>query len=100
MEGFSAESVRSIDEARTRIRAGQPALILLDLMLPGESGWSFLTKRRVDRWLASIPVLVLSAAPRDRLLEARALGADGFLSKPFDLEMLSALVRSFVSPAP
>jgi DNA-binding response OmpR family regulator len=68
-------------------------------MLPGESGLTFLKERRGDPALASTPVLVLSAAPRERLLEARALGADGFLSKPFDLEMLSTLVRSLVAQA-
>ena len=42
-------------------------------------------------------MLVISAAPKDRLLEAKALGADAFLSKPFDLDVLGALVHSFVS---
>lgn len=40
-------------------------------------------------------MLVVSAAPDDRLLEAKELGADGFLSKPFDLDILSALVHGF-----
>jgi CheY-like chemotaxis protein len=44
--------------------------------------------------LSEIPVLVISAAPEARLLEAMALGADAFLSKPFDLDVLSAMVGS------
>jgi CheY-like chemotaxis protein len=38
----------------------------------------------------------MSAAPEALLLEAKQLGADAFLSKPFDLDALSALIHSFV----
>jgi CheY-like chemotaxis protein len=65
-------------------------------MLPGRSGWDFLRDRQADPLLASIPVLVVSAAPRERLAEAQALGADAFLSKPFDLDVLSAVVQTVV----
>jgi DNA-binding NarL/FixJ family response regulator len=50
--------------------------------------------RQQDEPLAAIPVLVLSAAPEEGLLEAKELGADAFLSKPFDVEVMGALVRS------
>ena len=71
-------------------------MIVLDLMLPGRSGWDFLRERSATAQLAAIPVLVISAAPHALLLEAKELGADAFLSKPFDLDALSTLVRSFV----
>jgi len=95
-ENYVVDAVGTIAEARAHIVAAPPALIVLDLMLPGHSGWDFLRERREDRLLSRIPVLVISAAPPERLREAKALGADGFLSKPFDLDMLSALVRSFI----
>jgi DNA-binding response OmpR family regulator len=95
-EGFAPEAAGSISEARARIAAARPALILLDLMLPGHSGWVFLQERGNDPLLAGLPVLVVSAAPPDRLREAKQLGADAFLSKPFDVDALGALVRSFV----
>jgi CheY-like chemotaxis protein len=53
-------------------------------MLPGQSGWDFLRERRNDPELANIRVVVLSAARKDLLLEAKNLGADAFLSKRFD----------------
>ena len=96
-DGYQLDAVGSIAEARARIEARPPALIVLDLMLPGRSGWDFLRERQERAALAGIPVLVISAAPRERLLDAKALGADAFLGKPFDLDVLSALVRSFVS---
>jgi DNA-binding response OmpR family regulator len=85
-----------IPEAMRHIRQRRPDLILLDLMLPRQSGWTFLQRRRADKHLAQIPVLVVSAAPQDRLQEAKDLGASAFLSKPFDLDVLSALIRSLV----
>ena len=65
-------------------------------MLPREDGWTFLRSRQAEPELADIPVLVVSAAPRNRLVEAKELGADGFLSKPFDVDVLNALVQTFV----
>jgi DNA-binding response OmpR family regulator len=95
-EGYAADAAGTIAQARDRIAASPPDLILLDLMLPGRSGWDFLRERAADGALSRIPVLVISAAPHDLLLEAKELGASAFLSKPFDLDVLSALVQSFV----
>jgi DNA-binding response OmpR family regulator len=95
-EGFLTLPVESIPEAHSAIAEHRPALVVLDLMLPGLSGFTFLEQRKDDPALATLPVLVLSAAPPDKLLEAKLLGADAFLSKPFDLDALTALVRSFV----
>jgi DNA-binding response OmpR family regulator len=95
-QGYVPQAAVSIADAKARIAENGPGLILLDLMLPGASGWTFLRQRRDEPTLAAIPVLVLSAAPQERLLEAKQLGADAFLSKPFDLDVLSALLRAFV----
>jgi DNA-binding response OmpR family regulator len=97
-QGYAPQAAVSIDEANACLAENGASLILLDLMLPGASGWTFLRQRREEPTLAAIPVLVLSAAPQERLLEAKQLGADAFLSKPFDLDVLSALLRSFVGP--
>jgi DNA-binding response OmpR family regulator len=93
-EGFESCVASSIEDALVQIERERPALIVLDLMLPGRSGWDFLRERGPVPALSSIPVLVISAAPEARLLEAMALGADAFLSKPFDLDVLSAMVGS------
>ena len=94
-DGYEVETVDSIRAGVERITKRPPDVILLDLMLPRQDGWTFLRQRQSDPVLAAIPVLVISAAPQQRLLEAKDLGADGFLSKPFDLGVLNALVRSF-----
>jgi CheY-like chemotaxis protein len=95
-EGFVTEAVGTTVEARYQIERQRPDLIVLDLMLPIEDGWTFLRSRQADATLSSIPVVAISAAAQGRLLEAKELGADAWLSKPFELDALTALVRSFV----
>jgi DNA-binding response OmpR family regulator len=94
-DGYDVETAETIAAGLERITSRPPDVILLDLMLPRQNGWTFLRQRQNNPALAAIPVLVISAAPQQRLLEAKHLGADGFLSKPFDLGVLNALVRSF-----
>jgi len=66
----------------------RPQLIVLDLMMPVMDGWTFLERRREDAGLASIPVVVTTAAHN-----ATAGGVEAVLRKPYDLEDLAALVR-------
>ncbi|HET6315927.1 MAG TPA: response regulator [Chloroflexota bacterium] len=95
-EGFLTRTAEIVADMDDMIAEDPPAVILLDLMLPSESGFAFLRRRQTDVIMAWIPVVVLSAAPLDRLVEAKELGADAFLSKPFDIDALTALVRGFV----
>jgi CheY-like chemotaxis protein len=95
-EGFVPAAAETVSAAREQIEAQPPDLILLDLMLPDEDGWTFLAHRKSDAQLSAIPTVAISSAPHERLVEAKDLGADAFLSKPFDLDALTALIRSFV----
>ena len=96
-EGYAVDAAGSTEQAIERMAEALPDLVLLDLMLPGRSGWDFLRERGHDPRLSKIRVLVLSAAPGNLLVEAKQLGADAFVSKPFDLDVLGAMVQSFVS---
>jgi len=73
-------------------REPRPALILLDLMMPGLDGWDFLARRRLDPSLPAIPVVVISGQllgpERDSVLPA-----DGFVKKPIDMEELLSEVQ-------
>ena len=86
----------SVAEAKDCLAVERPALIILDLMLPHQSGLEFLHERRRDPLLAPIPVLVISAAPQHLITEAKNLGADALVTKPFNLDDLAALVASFI----
>lgn len=74
---------------------GGYSLIILDLMLPGIDGWEICTRLRTKR--DATPVLMLTArdAVRDRV-RGLDLGADDYLTKPFDFEELLARVRALL----
>jgi CheY-like chemotaxis protein len=86
--GYSVAVAQSGTEALDRIRERRPDLVLLDLMMPGMNGWTFLRARESDRDMVRIPVLVVSAANPNGVGEAADLGAPVFLGKPFDLDKL------------
>ncbi|MDO5528951.1 MAG: response regulator [Paracoccus sp. (in: a-proteobacteria)] len=73
------------------IRAERPDLVLLDIMLPEISGYQIVEELRADPTLADVRVLMMTA--RGSVVEKRrgmALGADGFIAKPFELAELRA----------
>lgn len=80
------------------IRRLMPDIVLLDVMMPGMSGFELLRIIRADDAIQSIPVIVLSAhAGEEARLEALAAGADDYLAKPFSARELAAMVRSHIS---
>lgn len=73
------------------IRDQRPDLVLLDVMLPEVSGYQIVQEMRADPGLSSTRVLMMTA--RGSVVERRkgmALGADGFIAKPFELSELRA----------
>ena len=82
-------------EALEVLRAGPaPALILLDLVMPIRSGWEVAAQLQADPSLSEIPVVVLSGVS-DVHQQVGALGVDGYLRKPVDLDILLQVVKSY-----
>lgn len=73
------------------MRASPPDVVILDLQLPGMNGPEVLEAMRAEPRLAAIPIVILSAAPGLTQASAR-LGARGALAKPFDLDVLLAVI--------
>ena len=67
-------------------------LVVLDLMLPGKSGFDVLQELRQTGFPKPILILTAKDAPGDRL-RSRELGADGFLTKPFAFSELAAKIH-------
>lgn len=81
------------------IRRQRPDLVLLDVMLPDVSGYQIVQEVRADPDLADIKVLMMTA--RGSVVERRkglALGADGFIAKPFELTELRAEMARLLTP--
>jgi len=84
-EGYNIEMAENGMQALEKARAILPDVILLDVMMPGMTGFEVCKHVRNDPLLAEIPIIVLTALDdRESLLTALKAGADDFISKPFD----------------
>lgn len=75
-------------------RSAMPCVVLLDLVMPGMDGWSFLGVIRADPVLASIPIVIASAHAATH----GPIGTNEVLHKPFDLAELFSLVERHCGP--
>jgi len=93
-EGFRVTAAGCAAEARQLLRAMQFDLIVLDVMLPGESGLELTEAIRRDR---DVPVVLLTArgAPEDRIAGFER-GADDYLAKPFEPRELALRIRTIL----
>lgn len=91
-EGFEVETVQHGSRGLERARAGSYDLIVLDVMLPGMNGFDLLRELRTS---SDIPVLLLTARgdELDRIVGLE-IGADDYLSKPFNARELLARIRA------
>ena len=96
-EGYRVSSAGNGTEALQTARRERPALIVLDLMLPGLSGFEVLEQLRADEATAGIAVLMLTARKEepDRI-KGLSLGADDYLTKPFSPQELVLRVRAIL----
>ncbi len=84
-EGYRLEMAENGFQAIEKAKALLPDVILLDVMMPGMTGFEVCQRIRNDPQVAEIPIIVLTALDdRESLLNALKAGADDFISKPFD----------------
>jgi len=92
--GFSVARAADGMQVIMTVRRAPPAAILLDLMMPGGTGFDVLTRLHSNAAMKSIPVIIMSASV-DPDLPHKALqsGADAFLYKPMEQDELLATIR-------
>ncbi len=94
--GMMVEAVGSAEEALEHVAKELPDLIILDLNLPGMSGFDFLKKFR-DEYSASLPVIIVSARDADEdIINGLGNGADEFVTKPYSPKVLVARVEAII----
>ncbi|MFN8432621.1 MAG: response regulator [Anaerolineales bacterium] len=95
-EGYDQVVARDGLEALNKIRDEMPDLILLDVNMPNKDGFTVLSEVRADSAIAHIPVIILTAARLDPsdVQSGLNLGADDYVTKPFDRHELMARIRT------
>jgi len=95
--GYALRRVASGSDALPALAEARPDLVVLDVMLPGRSGYEICQMIRRDASLAGIKVLMITAGGGE--MERRkgmAVGADAFMTKPFSTAELTRQVRALL----
>jgi DNA-binding response OmpR family regulator len=96
-QGYHTMIATNVKEAMIQADVKNPDLILLELRLPGISGFDFLKMVKFNSDCINIPILVISALnSKETIKKAHLLGADGFISKPIILKDLLIKIESIL----
>lgn len=98
LEGYEVGLAVDGSDALAQVAAKHPDLVLLDIMMPGIDGWEVAQRLKGDSDTAHIPVAFLTArAMGADVKRGTDLGADAYVTKPFDPEELLELVDRLVT---
>ena len=97
-EGCQVLSAQSAEDGLRIAAAERPDLVLMDLQLPGLSGYEATRQLKADPNTAAIPVMALTSfAMRGDDRKAREAGCDGYLTKPLDTDAFRKTLRRFLT---
>ncbi|MBK5206529.1 MAG: response regulator [Polaromonas sp.] len=100
-EGYTVFVARDGQEALDAIMREKPDLVLLDVMMPRKSGFEVCQAVRASEDLQATKILMLTAKGRDTdVAKGLALGADGYMTKPFSTRELVQKVADMLGPQP
>lgn len=93
--GYAVLEAGDTRSARQQMETGKPDIMLLDWMLPGQSGYEFTRALRKKPASNSIPIIMLTARDREEeKIAALEAGADDYISKPFSVKELLARIKA------
>lgn len=96
--GFEVVTAEDGEQAMACVNDSQPDLLLLDISLPGMSGFDVLERLRGDAATAHLAIIMLTAHGRDVEREkGMALGADDYITKPFSTQSLVEKVKALLA---
>lgn len=99
-EDFDLSVVDNGDDALEKARAERPDLVLADVFMPGKNGYELCAAIKAEPNLSRVPVLLLTGTfePFDEA-KAKSVGADGWISKPFESQTLIKRVEELLAKA-
>jgi two-component system KDP operon response regulator KdpE len=93
-EGYEVIQAANGKEGLRHLARSQPDLVLLDIMMPEVNGWE--TCRRI-REISNVPIIMLTARSQEMdIVRGLKMGADDYVTKPFDLSELRARIRALL----
>ncbi|WP_206602972.1 response regulator [Leptolyngbya ohadii] len=92
-EGYQVEVADNGLTALEKVEAEPPALILLDMMMPGMNGFEVSRRIRQNKNLPPIPILLITGFDQPFVAEEKDLGINGFIRKPVDFTELITQIR-------
>lgn len=97
-QGYDVDTALRGSDALEKTRAGMPHLIVLDIMLPDINGYEVCRSLRMSTRTSHIPVIFLTQKDeRSDRLQGLELGADNYITKPFDIEELKLYVQNAIA---
>ena len=99
-QGYEVETIARGDEADTRLKEGNPDLVILDWMLPGLSGIELCRRLRARPETRQLPIIMLTARGEEsERVRGLSTGADDYIVKPFSVPELLARVNALLRRA-
>ena len=95
-QGYEVVAAASGEDALGLVTSKQPDLILLDIVMPGMDGYEVCRRLRADPTTRMLPVVMITASGAQEKVKALDVGADDFITKPFDKAELLARVGSLL----
>lgn len=98
--GFSVMQSNSSEEAQMMVQNQQPDLMILDIVLPGQSGFEFCRELKHNSATQKMPIIICSTKSTDAdKLWGSMLGADAYLAKPINPQVLIHAVQQLTAVA-
>jgi CheY-like chemotaxis protein len=93
-EGFNVLALTDTENIKEKVRKFGPSVVLMDYMMPVMDGGKITELIKKDEKLSSIPVIMFSASQQVEKV-AYEVGADDFIAKPFDLDLLISKIEKY-----
>ena len=95
--GYKVTTASDGHKAIELAKRDRPDLVLLDVMMPGKSGWEVARALKQDPTTQGIKIVIISAMGRSAEMTAPLVGADAHIEKPFEFEDLERVIAELVS---